>query len=190
MSNKNNILAVVNLSTGEVHGDLKEKQKDNRFIRRGFKMYNQGIESIIENFTKGESLKIIRMFDSERVNRFNILNLPFKDYTEDMHTTDRSKFKKKLIENGVICEHNKLMMLNPYMFVPRGTKDIINCNYLTQQVWTYLFEDLNKDNEAIINHAKIIFGADVIRESTHIKVGNKKSEEQSKFVEKPKAELQ
>lgn len=190
MSNKNNILAVVNLSTGEVHGDLKEKQKDNRFIRRGFKMYNQGIESIIENFTKGESLKIIRMFDSERVNRFNILNLPFKDYTEDMHTTDRSKFKKKLIDNGVICEHNKLMMLNPYMFVPRGTKDIINCNYLTQQVWTYLFEDLNKDNELIINHAKLIFGTDVIRESTHIKVGNKKFEEQSKFVVKPKAELQ
>ena len=63
-------------------------------------------------------------------------------------------------------------MLNPYTFVPRGDNNIVNCNYLTQQVWKYLVDDCNNYSDAIEKHMHRIFDTTEKKE-THIKIKNK-----------------
>lgn len=155
---KNKILSITNLNTGEVIGDLKQKQGDNRFVVRGLKMYATGIDYLIENLTKKELQTVNAMFDTKTIDKFNCLTLAFKDVTLYYDKSDRSKYKKKLIELRIILDYNKKIMLNPFIFNPIGDKNILNCNYLTQQVWKYLVEDCNNYSDEIENHVNIIFG--------------------------------
>ena len=49
-------------------------------------------------------------------------------------------------------------MLNPFIFVPRGDKNIPNSQHLTQRVWKYLFEDANLGSDEVVAHAERLFG--------------------------------
>lgn len=161
-----------NLETGEVLStDLK--LPDTKFIQRGYKMYNYGIDYIIDNFTKSEMKRIMKLYDKHTVDYYNMLILPFNQLTPDLHPSDRSKFKRKLIDKRIIQIYNKRMMLNPFIFVPKGDKNIQNCNHLTQQVWKYMFEDVNNWSDRIELHAEHIFGADFTK-PTHMTVGSSK----------------
>ena len=154
---KNKILSITNLNTGEIIGDLKQTQCDNRFIVRGLKMYATGIDYLIENLTKKELQTVNAMFDTKVINRFNCLIVPFKDVTLSYDKSDRSKYKNKLIELRIILDYNKKIMLNPFIFQPIGDKNILNCNYLTQQLWKYLVEDCNNYSDDIESHRTRVF---------------------------------
>lgn len=154
---KNKILSITNLNTGEIIGDLKQTQCDNRFIVRGLKMYATGIDYLIENLTKKELQTVNAMFDAKKMDRFNCLTINFREATLSYDKSDRSKYKKKLIELRIILDYNKKIMLNPFIFQPIGDKNVINCNYLTQQVWKYLVEDCNNYSDEIEKHLSLIF---------------------------------
>lgn len=175
-------ISISNLETGEVF-DTNIRLNDDKFMARGYKMYNDGVIRLFTAFTKTEAIKAIELFDEKTVDRFNILVGKFSDYTSEMHKTDRSKFKKKLIDNEIIQEFNKKIMLNPYIFIPKGDKNLKNSNYLTQRVWNYLFLDCNSKSEEIEKHAELMFGKNIFLESEYIKVGSK---ENSKTIKKPK----
>ena len=174
-------ISISNLETGEVF-DTNIRLNDDKFMARGYKMYNDGVIRLFTALTKTEAIKAIELFDEKTVDRFNILVGKFSDYTSEMHKTDRSKFKKKLIDNEIIQEFNKKIMLNPYIFIPKGDKNLKNSNYLTQRVWNYLFLDCDGKSEEIERHAKLMFGENIFLESEYIKVGSK---DHSKIIKKP-----
>ena len=174
-------ISISNLETGEVF-DTNIRLNDDKFIARGYKMYNDGVIRLFTALTKTEAIKAIELFDEKTVDRFNVLVGKFSDYTSEMHKTDRSKFKKKLIDNEIIQEFNKKIMLNPYIFIPKGDKNLKNSNYLTQRVWNYLFLDCDGKSEEIEKHAKRMFGENIFLESDYIKVGSKNH---SKIIKKP-----
>ena len=171
MSSKN--IALTNLETGEVF-DTKLKLNDTKFATRGYKMYNDGVIKLFTVLTKAEALRAVSFYDSDTIDKFNILNMKFVKYTEDMDKSDRSKFKKKLIENDIMHEFNGKIMLNPYMFLPKGDKNVLNCNYLTQKVWNYLFIDCDSKSDEIEKHVETMFGKNALHSSDYIKVGSKK----------------
>lgn len=150
------IISVTNLETGEVF-DTNLKLHDNKFQIRGHKMYNSGIIGLIDVLTKEECKLIINSFDSDNVDYCNIYIKPFSEITIEMDKASRSRLKKKLIENRIMLDYNKKLMLNPYTFIPRGDKNIFNCNYLTQQVWKYLVEDCNNYSEQMEKHRRHMF---------------------------------
>jgi len=153
----NKSISLLNLSSGEVY-DTGLKHSDNRFMQRGDKMYAHGIEKLVDVLSKGEFKIVLNMFDSSTVDYYNRLMVPFKNVTPGMATSNRSKLKKKLIENGFMLEYKGKLMLNPYVFIPRGDKNIRNCNWLTQRAWKYLVEDCNTTSEEIEEHAEMLFG--------------------------------
>ena len=55
----------------------------------------------------------------------------------------RSRFKKKLIVNDILIEYGskKRLMLNPFIFLPTGDKNIENSQYMDQLAWKYLTID-------------------------------------------------
>ena len=176
-------ISITNLETGEVF-DTDLSLADNKFMIRGYKMYNDGVIRLFTALTKAEAIRAIELFDEKTVDRFNILVGKFSDYTSDMHKTDRSKFKKKLIDSEIIQEFNKKIMLNPYIFIPKGDKNLKNSNYLTQRVWNYLFLDCNAKSEEIEKHAKLMFGEGIFNSSDYLKVGSKNN---SKIIKKPES---
>lgn len=153
-------ITCLNLETGETL-ETNVKLSNNKFKQRGHTMYNYGIDYMLDRFTNSEIKKAISMFDTKFVDYNNILTVKFSQILPYMDSSDRSKLKKKLIENMVIQEHNKLIMLNPYIFIPRGDKNIQNSQYLTQRVWKYLFEDCNIGSDDVVRHAEHMFGSDV-----------------------------
>lgn len=171
-------IALINFESGE-YFDTKIKFKDNRFIARGHKMYNFGITALIDVLSKEEFKTIVNSFDSENVNYYNIYTKQFSEITPLMEKSNRSKLKKKLIEKRFLLDYNGKLMLNPYTFVPRGDNNIVNCNYLTQQVWKYLVDDCNNYSDAIEKHMHRIFDT-TEKKKTHIKIKNK-------FYEAPKS---
>lgn len=174
------ILAIANLETGEV-GEIIGKLPDDKYIIRGHKMYNIGVIGLLDVLTKDELKRLIIMFDSKVVDYHNLLMKPFLALTEDMSKSSRSRFKAKLIENNILQEYNKRLMMNPYIFMPRGDKNIKNSKWLTQQVWQWMFEDHDKFSSEVERHAVSMFGklADC---GTHLVVGNK---DNSKIIPVP-----
>ena len=136
-------------------------------------MYQTGVEYLIKNLNKKELLTTLALFSADTIDKFNLLVGPFNKLTPNLDPATRSRLKRKLIELNVLGECNKKLMLNPFTFIPKGTKDIRNCNWLTQRVWKYLFEDADNTSEEIIEHSELIFGEIGIK-SKYIKVGSGK----------------
>ena len=172
-------LALLDLNTGETV-ELTGVMPSTKFTQRGYKMYNTGVIHLIELFTREEMKRTILLFSKDNIDYNNILIKPFLSITKDMSKAARSRFKKKLIENHVLVEYNNKSMVNPYIFVPRGDKNIHNSQYLTQRVWKYLFEDANIGSEEVIKHAELLFGK--LPTSKYLLVG---SGDYTKLVEKP-----
>lgn len=181
----NRSITLSNLETGELL-DTNLKFNDDRFIQRGYKMYNDGIEYLIMNLGKQELLATMRLYDKTTVDQFNILTKPFNKLTPNLDTAVRSRLKKKLLHLGILGEVNKKLMLNPFTFIPKGTKDIRNCNWLTQRAWKYLFEDHDTGTEDIKAHADMMFGLELEQKSKWIQVGNGQFTKMIKKYEKKK----
>ena len=178
MKDKSSI-TLSNLETGELLS-TDYKFGDDRHIQRGYKMYNSGVEYLIMNLSKQELLTTMRLYDKTSIDKFNMLAKPFNKLTPDLSTVARSKLKRKLLDLGVLGEVNKKLMLNPYTFIPKGTKDIRNCNWLTQRAWKYLFEDASIGTEDVVEHAELITGTRLGPTSTHMLVGSGRFERKIK----------
>jgi hypothetical protein len=147
---------MTNLQTGEVY-DTNLKIRDTRFEKRGYKMYNNGIITLLDVLSTNEMKILINIFQISTVDKYNIITKPFRTLTANMRPDSRSKFKKKLIENKILFEFNKKLMLNPFIFGSRGDTNIKNCKHLTQAVWTWLVDDTNKYSDDIQAHAERMF---------------------------------
>lgn len=180
MKNKS-VLTLFDQNTGEI-GAISGKLPDSKHPVRGHKMYNYGFREVIKNFTRDETIRIIDFFDNKLVDYHNILMPSFLELTKGMPVATRSRFRAKLIDNMVLQEYNKRLMLNPYIFLPRGDANIRNSRHLTQRVWRWLFTDKDAATDAIIQHAEHMFGK-VPGNSTQILVG---SGEHAKLIDKPK----
>jgi hypothetical protein len=155
-------ISVTNLETGEIFNtDLKFN--DNRFIKRGRKMYSYSIHYLIDNCSKTELKTLMYMFESQNIDYFNILKHKWSSLVPNGDSYSKSKFKKKLKDKNIVQEYNKKIMLNPYIFIPIGDKNIRNSQWLTQKVWTYLFEDTNIFTDEIHEHAELVFGKEILR---------------------------
>lgn len=146
-------ITVTNLNQGEVvDTTLELKQGGNdRFPVQGQKMYDNGIEKLVELVTMSELKRLIKMHNTTAfVGKHNILQAPFKNMTPDMNTSTRSRLKRKLIECEILHEFSKKqIMLNPYMFMPRPDKNIKNSQYMTQRLWKYVVEDVDSNIEGL-----------------------------------------
>jgi hypothetical protein len=169
----------VNLITGEVV-DLGLKSANTKFIQRGHKMYNYGLEYMLDRFTNTEIKHILSIFDTSFIDYNNLIFVKFSKIFEHMDSSHRSKLKRKLIDNMVIQEHNKKIMLNPYIFVPRGDKNVLNSQHLTQKVWKYLFEDATIGTDEVVRHVEHMFGP--LTSTQYIHVGHK---EYAKIIKAP-----
>ena len=155
----NNEIALVNLATGETF-DTKIKQQDNKFRQRGYTMYNTGIVGLLQKLTNSESIILIQSFNATFIDYNNIYTKTFSKVFSTLDKSTRSRLKKKLLENEIIFEHNGKYMLNPYMFIPRGDKNVHNSIYLTQQVWKYLVGESNSRADDVLKHFRNMFGVD------------------------------
>ena len=173
-------ITAINLDTGEtLSTDLK--LSDNRFTTRGYKMYNASIDVLVDVLTKDELKAALKLFGSKTIDYHNILIGPFHKLTAQMSKSTRSKFKKKLFDHNIMAECNGKLMLSPFVFVPKGDRNIRNSGHLTQRVWKYMFEDANAAGEDVIRHAEHMFGPSAL-ERTHISVG---SGDYQQFIPKP-----
>lgn len=150
-------VTLLNLKSGEeFKTDLK--LSDNRFLLRGYKMYNKGLIELLEGFSNNEIKRIVNMFDRSNIDYYNIFTKSFKELTLDMNRSSRSRFKKKLINEEIIAEtYCKKIMLNPFIFVPIGDKNIKNCLYLTQRLWVLLVRDYSYNVEGLSKFMDFIF---------------------------------
>ena len=172
-------ITLTNLETGELL-QTDYKLSDNKFMPKGHKMYNAGVEFLVDKLSKEEFKATMQLFSTDTINPFNILTKPFHKLTSTMPKSSRSRFKSKLLDNQIMQECNGKFMLSPRIFIPRGTKDIRNCNYLTLCVWKYLFEDLNAVSDEVIQHAELMFGK--LPTTDSLLVG---SDKHTKLVPKP-----
>lgn len=162
-------IAIVDLNSGETVS-LTGVMPNTKFLQRGYKMYNNGVISLIEVLTKDEIKRTIALFDNTCIDYNNILIKPFLQLTSDMSKAARSRFKHKLIEHNILQEYNGKFMLNPYIFVPRGDKNIPNSQNLTQRVWKYLFTDIGAYSDEVEAHATLLFGT--LHSPKHLLVGS------------------
>lgn len=152
-----NSLALIDLNTGETQ-NINGVMPSTRFLQRGYKMYNIGVLGLVEVFTKEEIKRTILLFDATTIDYNNILMKSFLEVTKDMSKASRSRFKHKLMDNQVLQECNGKLMVNPFVFIPRGDKNIPNSQHLTQQVWRYLFTDSNIGSDEVLAHTQRLFG--------------------------------
>jgi len=151
-------IALVDLNSGEAV-NLSGNMPNTRFLQRGYKMYNNGVIALIDVLTKDEIKRTVNLFNSNFIDYNNIFSKPFLKLTSDMSKAARSRYKRKLLTNSIMQEYHNKLMLNPYIFIPRGDKNIPNSQHLTQRVWKYLFDDINTYSENIEEHATHLFGA-------------------------------
>ena len=165
-------IAALNLDTGELFTtDLK--LHNDKFLQRGYKMYNNGIEYLVQNLSKKELLLTLGLYGSATIDYHNVLIKPFSKLTNELDPASRSRLKKKLFELGVLGEYNKKLMLSPFLFIPKGDKNIKNSHWLTQRAWKYLFEDMNAVNEELEAYIDHVFGEGATKKRKKIVVGNK-----------------
>ena len=145
-----NIISVENLSSGEItETKIKLKYKKQKFAKKGYKMYNNGVLALLDVLTKTEIKKVVLWYESANIGYCNILKKTFKDLTPELSVNERSKFKKKLIDGKVIVEYKRKIMFNPHVFLPREDKNIDSSIFLTQRTWTMLVEDKDLATEEI-----------------------------------------
>ena len=162
-------IAIVDLNSGEMV-NLTGVMPSTRFLQRGYKMYNNGVIALIEVLTKEEVKRTIGLFDRNCIDYNNILTKSFLQLTSDMSKSARSRFKHKLLEHNILQEYNGKLMLNPYIFIPRGDKNIPNSQNLTQRVWKYMFTDATAYSEEVYAHTELLFGK--LCEPKHLIVGS------------------
>lgn len=163
-------ITAINLESGETFNtDLKFK--DNKFTVRGYKMYNASIDVLVDVLTKDELKAALKLFGSDTIDYHNLLIGPFHKLTSQMSKSTRSKFKKKLFDHGIMAECQGKLMLNPFIFLPKGDRNIRNSGHLTQRVWKYMFEDANSAGEDVVVHAEHMFGKSGV-ESKYLSVGS------------------
>jgi hypothetical protein len=126
-----------------------------KYARIGKMGYVGSINMLLDILSKSE-LKMLLDWFSNYTDENNLLTSSFRDLTTNMDRSRRSKFKHKLIDNGIIAEHRKRLMLNPYIFKPMSTKH--NYQYLTQRLWTYLFVDKDNATDEVIFHEDDVYG--------------------------------
>jgi hypothetical protein len=136
-------IAILNLQTGEVL-DTNHKFRDTKFKRRGYGMYKKGVIALLDVLSKKEMKRVISMYSNDTIDSANIFTKPFRELTLDMSRSARSNLKKRLIDNNVIGEFNKKLMLNPFIFMPRSSKSILNNQYLAQLAWELAIRRRNK----------------------------------------------
>jgi hypothetical protein len=113
-----------------------------KFLVRGQKMYIWKLDDLIDVLSKQELKTFMKMCnDTENISNANLLLESFKYFTEDMTTVARSRFKKKLLDSGAIHDHHGLLIINPFILVPRQDKNIPNFQYLVQRIYKYLVQD-------------------------------------------------
>ena len=151
-----NSITISNLETGELF-NTKHKIPNDKFAIKGAKMYTNGVELLINSLSKKEMIQAIAIYNSDYIGYNNVLSDVFKFVSPDMTVVERSKFKKKLIDSNIILIYRAKIMLNPFIFIPKGDRNIKNSVYLTQRVWKYLSEDITAANDDILNHTKHIF---------------------------------
>ncbi len=155
-------ITALNLNTGELM-PTGFKLQDDRFAQRGYKMYNIGIEFLVQNLSKKELLVTLSLYGSDTIDYHNLLIKPFSKLTKELDTATRSRLKKKLLELGVIGEYEGKIMLNPFMFLPKGDKNIKNSQSLTQRTWKYLFQDMNAVDEGLEAYIRHVFNIKTIK---------------------------
>ena len=154
---QNKGIALLNLETGETF-DTKLKLSDDRFRQRGHIMYNNGIIGLLQKLTNTEAITLIGSFNADNRDYNNIYTKTFAKVFKDMDKSNRHRFKAKLVNNEIIFEVNGKYMLNPYIFIPRGDRNVKNSIYLTQNVWRVLVGDSNNYSDDIIKHMTMMFG--------------------------------
>ena len=116
---------------------------------------------------------------------YNIVKSSWKDIAKDI-TSDQSRISKtikQLKDLNFIAKIEGKYMVNPFIVLPIYDRNERESQWLCQQVWKLYTEDMNTYiPDDYISTVKYMLG---LKKSTHIKVGNKKSEEHSKIVEKP-----
>lgn len=172
-------ISISNLESGEVY-ETDLKLSDNRYGIKGYKMYNNGVMSLIDILTKSEMKQTIELFGGKSINYYNVLMAPFHKLTSSMSKAARSRYKHKLLDGGIIIEYNKRIMLNPFIFNSKGDKNIRNCVYLTQRVWKYMVEDSAAGTNEVVAHAELIFGE--FKQSDFLSIGKGKYQQ---FLKKP-----
>ena len=129
-----------------------------RFMIKGRKMYIWKIEDMLDVLSKEEFKTILKIYDDNSLtSRGNVLLVPFRKATEHMSKVMRSRFKRKLLTNGLAIEYENRIMLNPYIFVPRNDKNIENFQHLVQRTYKYLSEDKDLYFDGIDDFVKEIF---------------------------------
>ena len=124
---------------------VHQYERTTRFSVRGSKMYVKAFEDVVDVLSKSELKMLLRiMDDTDSINRFNVIVVPFDKVTPDIDRTKRSKFKRKLLDNGIMQEYKGKLIISPFILLPRGSKDVRNSQYLTQRAWVYLFVDKDK----------------------------------------------
>ena len=165
-----NRVTITNLESGEIF-PTKYKIHDDKFARRGHKLYNDGMISLIRSLTKDEMIRVIGMFNATNVDYNNLLLKPFNAVTTNMAKSARSRFKHKLLDNNIVFIHNKILMLNPFIFLPRGDKNMKNSINLAQRVWTYVTEDVDTGSTDVVDYCKHMFGDGFGKESKYLVLG-------------------
>lgn len=150
-------IALFSLDTGEI-GEIKGRLPDNKFIARGHKLYSNRLLDMVEFLTKDEMKQTISLFDNEHIDCNNICTDSFLRITKDMSKEARSRLKRKLIDNMILQEYMGKIMLNPYIFIPRGDLNVRNSKHLTQRVWRWLFQDKDAVSDEIAKHTERLFG--------------------------------
>ena len=187
----NRIISEPNLTTGEITTAYISKDvpiefnfdRDARFIVKGYKMYQQGVELLLTVLTNSEALRITRIYNGNDVDYNNILTKPFRDLTADMKPNKRSAFKHKLLSTGIISEYNKKIFINPFVFVPRKDRNVKNSQYLTQRLWKYIVEDVDSADAAVVELSYEIFGRPKDNKDMLVGIGKRdKSSDQKKWI--------
>ncbi len=152
---------VLNKGTGEIQNTeiLLKKNNNTRFPVKGLKMYLANLPDMVDLLTKRELKILFNLYaDDNLVTRAGIIKVPFKNLTEKFDVSDRSKFKRKLLEHNILMVYRNKLMLNPFIFTPRNDKNIENFQWKVQQIYKYLGADTNIYFDEIDNFVNTIFG--------------------------------
>lgn len=154
-----NEIEIINTQTGKIISyDIDKLRTPYKYKRRGRMLYCNTFKLVLDKLTNTEA-KLIMSIANEYIDLNNIMTVSFSKATPKFDASRRSKFKKKLLENQIIEKIDNKIILNPYVFIPSGDKNIHNSIYLTQHIWDYLFIDKDKEyDDEVVSHVYTVFG--------------------------------
>ena len=140
--------------TGQFNTEDKKKTPK-KFVIGGKMGYIQSINTLLNLLSKNEIQLLLEWF-SNNTNGNNLLTSSFAELTVGMDKSSRSRLKAKLINNDIIQEHRKRLMLNPFIFKPTST--LHNYPHLTQKLWEYLFHNKDIGSDEVRFHEDDVYG--------------------------------